>query len=58
MLGWIDKVNDLKKEKELSVCSNIIGILIGGGQGVVKCNCTAKCVTMSCKCKCHGGNSK
>jgi hypothetical protein len=67
VLDWIDKVNGLKKEKELSVRSTITAISIGSGQGVVKCNCTAKCITMSCKCKksgllcnskCHGGNSK
>jgi hypothetical protein len=39
---------------------------IGGGQGMVKCNCTSKCLTMRCSCKksnllcnsrCHGSNA-
>ncbi|CAF0900363.1 unnamed protein product [Brachionus calyciflorus] len=40
---------------------------IGGGQGMVKCNCTGQCMTNRCTCKksnllcnsrCHGSNTR
>ncbi|RNA35075.1 KRAB-A domain-containing 2-like [Brachionus plicatilis] len=57
---------DIKLDKQLSVREAVKELSIGGGQGILKCNCTAGCLTNRCTCKkagvlcnsrCHGGNS-
>ncbi|RNA33820.1 KRAB-A domain-containing 2-like [Brachionus plicatilis] len=56
----------IKLDKQLSVREAVKELSIGGGQGILKCNCTAGCLTNRCTCKksgvlcnsrCHGGNS-
>ncbi|RNA29266.1 KRAB-A domain-containing 2-like [Brachionus plicatilis] len=56
----------VKLDKSLSVLEAVSQLSIGGGQGMVKCNCTSQCLTNRCSCKkggllcnsrCHGGNS-
>jgi hypothetical protein len=56
----------IKLDKALSVRQAVNELSIGGGQGMVKCNCTGQCLTNRCSCKksqllcnsrCHGGNS-
>ena len=57
---------NVRLDTKLSVRSAVSSISIGGGQGMVKCNCTSSCATNRCGCKrgnflcnsrCHGGNS-
>ena len=63
------KVLDVKisLEKALSVREAASAVDIGGGQGMVKCNCTKECANLTCTCKkakllcnsrCHHNNTK
>ena len=54
-------------DKQVSVREAARLIDIGGGQGMLKCNCTSTCQTGKCKCKdrkvlcnsrCHHNNTK
>ena len=58
---------EFKLDQSVSVRQAVNEISIGGGQGMVKCNCTAACMTSRCGCKklnllcnsrCHGSNSQ
>ena len=55
-----------KLDTTVSVRQAVGLISVGGGQGMIKCNCTSSCVTNRCSCeksqllcnsRCHDGNS-
>ena len=57
----------IKTDKKVSVREAASEIDIGGGQGMLKCNCCGECANNRCSCKkaalkcnsrCHHGNSK
>ena len=66
-----DKVDEqvnviIDTSKAIGLRSAVKQISIGGGQGMIKCNCTSSCSTNRCSCRkanllcnsrCHGGNS-
>ncbi|RNA38810.1 KRAB-A domain-containing 2-like [Brachionus plicatilis] len=56
---------EVRLDKKLSVRQAVKEQSIGGGQGILKCNCTEGCLTNRCSCKkagllcnsrCHGAN--
>ena len=58
---------EIKVDKKLSVREAASEIDIGGGQGMLKCNCSGECANNRCSCKksglmcnsrCHHNNSK
>jgi hypothetical protein len=58
-------INIITETSVKSIRQAVNVLPIGGGQGMIKCNCTSSCVTNRCSCKksnllcntrCHGAN--
>lgn len=57
---------NMRLDKRIGKRAAVTALSVGGGQGMVKCECTSACATKRCGCrmknilcnsKCHGGNS-
>ncbi len=60
-------VDGIRTDVGTTVREAVTLLSVGGGQGMLKCNCTAACANNRCSCKksnllcnsrCHGGNNK
>ena len=65
-----DKMNgeiiDIRTDVSATVREAVTNLSVGGGQGMLKCNCTGACANNRCSCRknslqcnsrCHGGNN-